>query len=130
MDAKFDKWQAVYNKLERTDEERALIAEVERIDQQYSKEAQEVISLVKAGKVDDANKRSDEVLGPLEDQVFERLTRIEDLNTQFIDQKNAAVSVTAFRTPLLILLTSLVTALLGLLITFFVVRRLVRDITY
>ena len=129
MDAKFDKWQAVYNKLERTDEERALIAEVERIDQQYSKEAQEVIALVKAGKVDEANKRSDEVLGPLENQVFERLTRIEGLNTQVISQKNAAVSATASRTPLLILLTSLVTALLGLLITFFIARRLVHDIS-
>ncbi|UWP83597.1 methyl-accepting chemotaxis protein [Dactylosporangium fulvum] len=87
--AEFVRWLDRYRALDNTAEERAVLDDVAAADSRYQSEGQQVIALMASGRTAEANIRSNEVLGPLEDRIFAGLTKLEDRNTATIDAATA-----------------------------------------
>jgi len=97
----FEKWQAAFERLDLTPHERNLIGKVDRLDDEYNRRGEEVAALIQAGRMDEAAAMSNEVLGPIEDQIFEHLTEIEDINAAFMDEKGKEADQAISRSTLI-----------------------------
>ncbi|WP_169745075.1 methyl-accepting chemotaxis protein [Cryptosporangium arvum] len=77
-----------YAKLENTDTEVEVIAGLRELETQYDAAGQQVAALVAQGDRTRASEVSDSVLGPIEDKMFADLTKLEDINADFLDAQN------------------------------------------
>jgi methyl-accepting chemotaxis protein len=96
----FEKWQGAFERLDLTTQERDLLNKVDRLDDEYNRKGEEVVAHIQAGRMEEATAMSNQVLGALEDQIFDHLTVIEDLNAAFIDEKGAKADAAIARSTL------------------------------
>ncbi|HYH03700.1 MAG TPA: methyl-accepting chemotaxis protein [Bacillota bacterium] len=121
----FKHWNAVIRKLDLSGQETGLLDEVEELYDQYSKQADLVIALAKDGKLAEANKKAQEVLGKIEDQIFENLTIIEGDNTNLITEKGKSADVLIDRSIFLGYLIPAIAILLSGVLAYSVVQVIV-----
>src|SRR3569833_981756 len=118
--------QAKYRTLRMTASVKALLDDVDAVDAQYQQNGQVIVMLVKGGHVAEATKRSNGVLGPLEDRIFADLSKLEQSNSTAIADQSATgkrqvatATVLAVAIPLAVLVA---VALLGLLVARSILR--------
>lgn len=124
----FEKWQAALERLSLSQRERDLVARIDEIGQEYHRKGEEVAGLIKTGQTDAANTMSNEVLGPMEDQIFEWLTEIEDLNSASIQQRSKSADVAVTRAMLLAWLMPLVLGIICMTVSIVIARSITRPI--
>ena len=118
----FQRWQAAFGRLEISKREEVLIGEIASLDDTYDEKGEEVIALVVANRIDEANRVSNDVLGAIEDKIFARLTELEDINDGFMDQKSEQADVVIERATLLSWAVPLVTVLFGTALSLYLAR--------
>ncbi|MFG1928614.1 methyl-accepting chemotaxis protein [Cryptosporangium sp. NPDC048952] len=120
--AEFAKFLDAYAALDNTDTEVALIADLRNLEKQYNTAAQQVTTLVAQGNRARASDLSDSVLGPIEDKMFDALTKLEDLNADYLDQQAADAKADAREALWLALGLALLIAAVTVAVTAVVVR--------
>jgi methyl-accepting chemotaxis protein len=124
----FEKWQSAFERLDLTPHEKELVAKVDRLDDEYNRKGEEVVALVVAGRLEDANAMSNEVLGSLEDQIFAHLTEIEDINAAFINEKGIQADAAIARSTLLAWSVPLLLTLFSVIVSLILSRSITRPV--
>ncbi|WP_437827338.1 methyl-accepting chemotaxis protein [Sorangium sp. So ce1153] len=124
----FERWQASFQQLNLGKREQVLLTEIDQLDEEYYGRGEDVIKLVQAGKLDDANRMSNDVLGSLEDRIFVRLTELEDINHDTMSARGAAADLTIERAMLLAWLAPLLTLVTGLFASIYLARSITRPL--
>ncbi|MFG1922318.1 methyl-accepting chemotaxis protein [Cryptosporangium sp. NPDC048952] len=86
--AEYEKYLDEYGGLDNTAAEVEIVNDLRALETRYDTAAQQVIALVGQGNRARAAVVSDATLGPIEDQMFAGLTKLEDLNADFLAEEN------------------------------------------
>jgi methyl-accepting chemotaxis protein len=124
----FEKWQVAYGNVTQSEAGKALLAEIDRLDDEYDRKGDAVVALLKAGREAEANRVSDEELGPIEEQIFKRLDEIKARNIEDIEQggEQADATLVQVRTLLSSLPLAILVVASGL--AFFMARGIVKPL--
>ncbi|HKX31072.1 MAG TPA: HAMP domain-containing methyl-accepting chemotaxis protein [Blastocatellia bacterium] len=124
----FEKHSDKYAKFSLTEEQRALLKEIQGLHQQYQQHGEEVIGLINAGQVKEANKQSDFALGELENQIFARLDKLKEMNISQIEQDGRLADEIIATARLFGWVTPLIAGLLLAGLSALIIRSIVRPL--
>lgn len=97
----FETWQGTFERLDLTAHERNLMGKIDRLDDEYNRKGEEVVALIQSDKRNEADAMSNAILGPIEEEIFEHLTEIKKINTDFMEQKGKEADAAIARSTLL-----------------------------
>jgi methyl-accepting chemotaxis protein len=124
----FEKWQAAYGNVSQSEAGKALLAEIDRLDDQYDRKGDAVVALLKAGREAEANRVSSKELGPIEEQIFKRLDEIKVRNIEDIEQGGEQADATLVQVRTLLSSLPLTILVVASVLAFFMARSIVKPL--
>ncbi|EYF02564.1 methyl-accepting chemotaxis protein [Chondromyces apiculatus] len=124
----FERWMAALARLDLTDREKMLVAEIEDLDERYREGGERVIKLAQENQIADAVRLSNELLGPLEERTYARLTELEDINDAIMAHKSSEADLAVARGSLLAWSVPVAVIILGGMMSYYLARGITRPL--